>query len=641
MFATLDYKAGNLLIGVTQWSDYGPNTAIVQSFAVGNNFPAEYPHFAQTSRSGTHFLFYFLAGNLEFLGLNLAWSLNIISILTLVCMLALVMALGQLVFKSRSVGFIASALFFFHGTLNLVPFLRKQTSFKGALNAIYTLHDYLSSGFPYRGEDWGIWTQVVYINQRHLATSIGIFLVVLVFLFDRYLEAAKQRQLARALKASRRSIRPRATEEPSIAAGIPARREEGEWATDAASEGDAQTSDELRAREQTSSAPETITTTEGQFPGAVESLEESSQAAPYASAEETGTSDPVAYDEGSPPGPKTIATSEGQQPGPVESLEESLPAANYASAGETRTSDTLAYDEGSRPKPETVVTSQVEPSGPVESLEESLPAANYASVGATPTSDTLASDEQSRLEPETIVTSEVEPSGPAESLEESSQAAASYVSSGEAEACDTRADDEYMRPELDTTSVSEAQESEALEFARQSSREPETASVSEAQSPQAVVAEPVPGASRGLIADLVHDNLVSGRGFIFCGLLLGALPYWNAPVFTSAAAVLAFLFVLFPCRRYMVGLGITAAVVSLPQILALRSGNARTGASLIHWGYTLGNVPVSHVAEVPRMDLRCEVGADPDRLAFLFVAQPPLLHCPLQSVPAHLLHAVQ
>ena len=45
----------------------------------------------------------------------------------------------------------------------------------------------------------------------------------------------------------------------------------------------------------------------------------------------------------------------------------------------------------------------------------------------------------------------------------------------------------------------------------------------------------------------------------------------------------------------MVGLAITAAVVALPQILALRSGNTRSGASLIHWGYTLGDVPVSQV----------------------------------------------
>src|SRR6266850_957478 len=152
MFATLNYKDGRIEIGVTQWSDYGPNTAIIQNFAFGHNFPAEYPHFAHEPIR-YHFLFYFLAGNLEFLGLNLAWSENIISILTMVCLLALVMALGELLFKSRAVGIIGSALFFFHGTFNLIPFLRGQTSIKGALLAIYHLPGYLSSGYGYRGVD--------------------------------------------------------------------------------------------------------------------------------------------------------------------------------------------------------------------------------------------------------------------------------------------------------------------------------------------------------------------------------------------------------------------------------------------------------------------------------------------------------
>ena len=71
MFATLNYKDGTLLIGNNEWSDFGPNTAIIQSFAVGHNFPTQYPHFSgETIRY--HFLFYFQAGNLTFLGSNIA-----------------------------------------------------------------------------------------------------------------------------------------------------------------------------------------------------------------------------------------------------------------------------------------------------------------------------------------------------------------------------------------------------------------------------------------------------------------------------------------------------------------------------------------------------------------------------------------
>jgi streptogramin lyase len=185
MFATLDYKDGTLLIGNNEWSDFGPNTAIIQSFAVGHNFPTQYPHFSGEPIR-YHFLFYFQAGNLSFLGLNLAWSLNLLSIVTLVSMLALVMALGQSLFNSRAVGRIGAALFFFHGTLSFLAFLRSQPSLGAAFHAIVGLKDFLPSGYPYRGELWGIWTQVVYLNQRHFASGLGILLIVLLFLLDRY-----------------------------------------------------------------------------------------------------------------------------------------------------------------------------------------------------------------------------------------------------------------------------------------------------------------------------------------------------------------------------------------------------------------------------------------------------------------------
>jgi sugar lactone lactonase YvrE len=185
MFATLGYKDGTLLIGNNEWSDFGPNTAIIQSFAVGHNFPTHYPHFSgETIRY--HFLFYFQAGNLTFLGLNLAWSLNLLSIITLVSMLALLVALGQALFHSRVVGRIGAALFFFHGTFSFVPFLRSQPSISAAFHSILGLKDFLPSGYPYRGELWGIWTQVVYLNQRHFASGLGILLIVLLFLIDRY-----------------------------------------------------------------------------------------------------------------------------------------------------------------------------------------------------------------------------------------------------------------------------------------------------------------------------------------------------------------------------------------------------------------------------------------------------------------------
>src|SRR6266478_6632219 len=197
MFASFSSSDGNLRIANAQYSDFGPNTAIMQSFAVGHNFPTEYPHFSG-DRIRYHFLFYFQAGNLEFLGLNPAWSLNLLSISTLVAMLIVVMTLGKMLFNSRTVGRLGSLLFFFFGSLSYVPFLHRQASVRAAIQAIRQQRDYLPSIFPYRGESWGTWSQVTYLNQRHLASAIGIFMLVLVFLVIRY----------RAVPPKRAKIRP-------------------------------------------------------------------------------------------------------------------------------------------------------------------------------------------------------------------------------------------------------------------------------------------------------------------------------------------------------------------------------------------------------------------------------------------------
>src|SRR5882724_11188100 len=185
MFASFNSSGGKLRIANPEYSDFGPNTAIMQSFAVGHNFPTEYPHFSG-DRIRYHFLFYFQAGNLEFLGLDPAWSLNLLSITTLVAMLIIVMTLGEVVFNSRAVGRLGSLLFFFFGALSYIPFLQKQASVRAAIQAITHQRDYLPTIFPYRGEQWGTWSQVTYLNQRHFASAIGILLLVLVFLVIRY-----------------------------------------------------------------------------------------------------------------------------------------------------------------------------------------------------------------------------------------------------------------------------------------------------------------------------------------------------------------------------------------------------------------------------------------------------------------------
>src|SRR5215831_13120428 len=185
MFASFNSKGGKLQIANPEYSDFGPNTALMQSFAVGHNFPTEYPHFSG-DRIRYHFLFYFQAGNLEFLGLDPAWSVNVLSIITIVAMLTLVMALGEALFDSRTVGRLGAALFFFFGSLSYIPFFHKHNSVRGAIPAILHLREFLPTIFPYRGEAWGTWSQVTFLNQRHFASAIGVLLLVLIFLTIQY-----------------------------------------------------------------------------------------------------------------------------------------------------------------------------------------------------------------------------------------------------------------------------------------------------------------------------------------------------------------------------------------------------------------------------------------------------------------------
>src|SRR5262245_39521010 len=194
MFATLSSTGGKLQIAHNQFSDFGPNTAIMQSFAVGHNFPTQYPHFPG-DRIRYHFLYYFAAGNLEFLGLDPSWSLNLLSIFSLVALLIMVMALGEVLFDSRPIGRIGSALFFFFGSLSYFSYLRQHGSIDAVIQAIRSQVGFLPSGFPYRGEDWGVWSLVVFLNQRHLAFSVAMLLFILVFLVTRFRAAASENSI--------------------------------------------------------------------------------------------------------------------------------------------------------------------------------------------------------------------------------------------------------------------------------------------------------------------------------------------------------------------------------------------------------------------------------------------------------------
>ncbi len=162
-------RQGTLRLSARPTSDLAPQLVIAQSVALGHNFPTAFPQYA---RQPSQFLFFFQAGNLEFLGLNLAWSVDILSVLFLMSMLALVMTLGELLFKSRVAGRLGATLWFFHGSLGHIT-------------------NFLASGQSNRDETLGFWRPNSFLNQRYLPFGVGIFLLALVFLVDQYRQRSR------------------------------------------------------------------------------------------------------------------------------------------------------------------------------------------------------------------------------------------------------------------------------------------------------------------------------------------------------------------------------------------------------------------------------------------------------------------
>lgn len=183
MFYVFYIKDDILYSGFTVYGDYAPHTAMMRSFSRGNNFPTQYPHFGGEDIK-YHFMFQFLVGNLEYLGLRIDLAYNLVSVLSLLGFLMVLYSLAKRITGSGKAGFLTVLFFFFRSSFTFFRFLwehfrdgdlwqvlRDNTSFIG-----YTPN-----------ESWGLWNFNVYLNQRHLA--FGLLLVSLALWL--YLERAE------------------------------------------------------------------------------------------------------------------------------------------------------------------------------------------------------------------------------------------------------------------------------------------------------------------------------------------------------------------------------------------------------------------------------------------------------------------
>lgn len=178
------YIIGNKLhVGYTVYSDFSPHLSMIRSFSKGNNFPTTYTFYAGEDIR-YHFMFLFLVGNLEFLGMRLDFAFNIPSAMGLISVYLLLYVLAVKISERRPVGFLTGLFFTFRSSISFFTYLAQIPSDESRLATLASNREYI--GFTPK-ENWGLWNLNVYINQRHFPFSIAMILfIIILFLPNLY-----------------------------------------------------------------------------------------------------------------------------------------------------------------------------------------------------------------------------------------------------------------------------------------------------------------------------------------------------------------------------------------------------------------------------------------------------------------------
>lgn len=173
---------GNLQIAGKVWSDFAATIPLIRSFSQGVNFPIEHPLFpGEPIRY--HFLFYLLVGILERIGLRIDLALNLLSSLSFALLLFMIYIVAKTLFQKKSVGLLSVFLFLFNGSLSFIEFFKFHPLSESTLSDIIKNTKFPSFG-PYDGKIVSaFWNLNIYTNQRHLAASFALVLLIIYLLY--------------------------------------------------------------------------------------------------------------------------------------------------------------------------------------------------------------------------------------------------------------------------------------------------------------------------------------------------------------------------------------------------------------------------------------------------------------------------
>ena len=179
MFHTCRIEGNTLILGRTAFGDLNIHLGMARSFSWGDNFPTGYMAYAG-SDIRYHFMFYFLVGNLEFLGLPLDWAINLPSILAFTAVLLLLHAAGSVVGRDPRVGVLTVLFFLMRSSpAAFVYFARLPGSLSDKLGELLRTNKFIGLTTH---ESWGIWNLNTYAVERHFGFAFGLVLIALLYL---------------------------------------------------------------------------------------------------------------------------------------------------------------------------------------------------------------------------------------------------------------------------------------------------------------------------------------------------------------------------------------------------------------------------------------------------------------------------
>ena len=186
MFWTFFVKEDSLYVGYTIFGDFSPHLSMIRSFSKGNNFPTWYTFYSGIDVK-YHFMFLFLVGNLEFLGMRIDYAFNVPSIMGMVFVYMLLYVLAVKISGKRKVGCLAGLFFSFRSASSFFTFLVNTPAEENVWTKLKENTAYLSNT---PNEDWGLYNFNVFVNQRHIAICLAILLLVLIlvlpYLYETY-----------------------------------------------------------------------------------------------------------------------------------------------------------------------------------------------------------------------------------------------------------------------------------------------------------------------------------------------------------------------------------------------------------------------------------------------------------------------